>query len=315
MVVPMMRPDVFSALASHAGDALFELSMPPSFAATIRTLRDHFESSWDVFFRAAAGGGPVRLRPLRRAARDVRLRRGLLARPGPARQGAASLHDRDGRLVPDVWERWLAHDPVRMAAGHGDALRSMRRIYLDAGKGDEYFLDLGAQAFSAELNKLGVEHTLDALRRQARRHRLPLSRSDPGADRGAERLTAAVVDPRLTAMTSRTAKRLTLLVPTIATSLLLVACEESVTIGGGTLEKTEIEDTVSKALTKKVGQAPASFVCPSDLDAKVGASETCTLTDDKGAEYDTTVTIDSVSDDGSSVHYDIRVADQPKSTG
>ena len=29
----------------------------------------------------------------------------------------------------------------------------MRRIYLDAGKGDEYFLDLGAQAFSDELTR------------------------------------------------------------------------------------------------------------------------------------------------------------------
>jgi dienelactone hydrolase len=48
-----------------------------------------------------------------------------------------------------------------MAAGHADALRSMKRIYLDAGKGDEYFLDLGAQAFSAELDKLGVDHTLE----------------------------------------------------------------------------------------------------------------------------------------------------------
>ena len=48
-----------------------------------------------------------------------------------------------------------------MAAGHAEALRSMRRIYLDAGKGDEYHLDLGAQAFSAELDPLGVEHTLE----------------------------------------------------------------------------------------------------------------------------------------------------------
>ena len=37
----------------------------------------------------------------------------------------------------------------------------MRRIYLDAGKGDEYHLDLGAQAFSNELTALGVDHTLD----------------------------------------------------------------------------------------------------------------------------------------------------------
>jgi dienelactone hydrolase len=48
-----------------------------------------------------------------------------------------------------------------MAPHHGDALRSMRRIYLDAGKRDEWFLDLGAQAFAGELERLGVDHTLE----------------------------------------------------------------------------------------------------------------------------------------------------------
>jgi len=60
-----------------------------------------------------------------------------------------------------VWGRWLELDPVRMAARHADALRGMRRIYLDAGRKDEYFLDLGAQAFAAELERLGVEYTLE----------------------------------------------------------------------------------------------------------------------------------------------------------
>ena len=66
-----------------------------------------------------------------------------------------------GRLVDDVWARWLERDPVRMAPRHADALRSMRRIYLDAGARDEWYLDLGAQAFSAELQRLGVAHTLE----------------------------------------------------------------------------------------------------------------------------------------------------------
>jgi dienelactone hydrolase len=48
-----------------------------------------------------------------------------------------------------------------MAPQHADALRSMHRIYLDAGKSDEYYLDLGAEAFAAELQKLGVEYTLE----------------------------------------------------------------------------------------------------------------------------------------------------------
>jgi hypothetical protein len=43
-----------------------------------------------------------------------------------------------------------------MARHHADALRSLRAIYIDAGKKDEYFLDLGAEAFRRELEELGI---------------------------------------------------------------------------------------------------------------------------------------------------------------
>jgi hypothetical protein len=59
-------------------------------------------------------------------------------------------------LVPEVWERWLAWDPVRMVAKHADALRSLKAIYIDAGKKDEWFLDLGAEAFRRALEGIGV---------------------------------------------------------------------------------------------------------------------------------------------------------------
>ena len=60
-----------------------------------------------------------------------------------------------------MWAQWLDLDPVRMARPHADALRSMRRIYLDAGRSDEDYLDLGATAFAEELEALGVKHTLE----------------------------------------------------------------------------------------------------------------------------------------------------------
>ena len=56
MVVPMLRPDVFGALASHAGDALFEACYLPEFPKAARMLRDDFDGSWDVFFERAARG-------------------------------------------------------------------------------------------------------------------------------------------------------------------------------------------------------------------------------------------------------------------
>ena len=60
------------------------------------------------------------------------------------------------REVPEVWRRWLALDPVRMVPLHAESLRSLRAIYIDAGRRDEWFLDLGAEAFRLELETIGV---------------------------------------------------------------------------------------------------------------------------------------------------------------
>jgi hypothetical protein len=159
MVVPMLRPDVFGALASHAGDALFEACYLPEFPEVARQLREQFDGSWDAFFEKARSADPPRSEWM-----------GLLEAygyaacysPDPREPGRALLpFDVNGRLLDDVWAQWLDKDPVRMAPAHADALRSMRRIYLDAGRSDEYYLDLGAQAFGAELDKLGVAHTLE----------------------------------------------------------------------------------------------------------------------------------------------------------
>jgi dienelactone hydrolase len=64
---------------------------------------------------------------------------------------------RTGVVRPEVWQRWLAWDPVRMVDRYADALRAQRAIWIDAGTKDDYFLDLGAEAFRAELGRIGVD--------------------------------------------------------------------------------------------------------------------------------------------------------------
>lgn len=160
MVVPMLRPDVFGALASHAGDALFEVCYQPEFPETARILRDKFEGSYDVFwkrFREAERfdfgtyGAPLDTYAMAAAYSPD------LEEPGKA---ILPFDVETGRLYDDVWQRWLAWDPVRMVPHNVDALRSMKLIYLEAGKSDEYNLDLGAQAVSKELDAARLEHEL-----------------------------------------------------------------------------------------------------------------------------------------------------------
>jgi hypothetical protein len=161
MVVPMMRPEVFGALASHAGDALFECSLLPEFPQVVRALRDRFENSWEVLRRRMAEAPAFDYGRFGTAFEIY----GYACcytpdadRPG---EGLVPFELGTGRLIEDVWERWLALDPVRMAPAHAAQLRSMRRIYLDAGRSDEAFLDLGARAFSEVLESLEVGHTIE----------------------------------------------------------------------------------------------------------------------------------------------------------
>jgi hypothetical protein len=43
-----------------------------------------------------------------------------------------------------------------MVDPYADALRSQRAIYIDAGRSDQFFLDLGAEAFRQALARIGV---------------------------------------------------------------------------------------------------------------------------------------------------------------
>jgi S-formylglutathione hydrolase FrmB len=159
MVVPMLRPDVFGALASHSGDALFEACYLPEFPSAARQLRDDFAGSWELLYKRMAGAERF---DFKRFAPFEIYGYAAAYSPDPAQPGKALLpFDEHGRLIDEVWEQWLLKDPVRMAPEHADALRSMRRIHLEAGTADEYYLDLGAQAFAAELDQLGVEYTLE----------------------------------------------------------------------------------------------------------------------------------------------------------
>jgi S-formylglutathione hydrolase FrmB len=154
MVTPMLRPDLFGGLVTHAGDALFEACYLPEFPQAARALRDHYDGSFERFWE------DFRSRPGRSRPGDAALVNewAMAACYSTDADGTVRLpfDPSTGRLVPEIWERWLAWDPVRMAPARADALRGLRAIWIDAGMSDEYYLDLGAEAFRQELEALGI---------------------------------------------------------------------------------------------------------------------------------------------------------------
>jgi hypothetical protein len=154
MVDPMLRPDVFGGLATHAGDALFEMCYLPDFRKSVRELRDKYDRSFDKFWE------DFHSRPPFSKDSDYHLLNDwcMAACYSADEDGTVHLpYDVEtGELRPEVWERWLAWDPVRMVPRHADALRGLKAIYIDAGRRDQFYLDLGAEAFRGELEKIGV---------------------------------------------------------------------------------------------------------------------------------------------------------------
>jgi S-formylglutathione hydrolase FrmB len=154
MITPMLRPDLFGGFATHAGDALFEACYLPEFRESARALRDHYGGSYETFW------ADFRSRPAFTKKSDAHLLNDwcMAACYSADEDGTVRLpfDTATGELIPEVWERWLAWDPVRMAPTYTDALSSLEAIYIDAGTGDEYYLDLGAEAFRRALEEIGV---------------------------------------------------------------------------------------------------------------------------------------------------------------
>jgi enterochelin esterase family protein len=79
--------------------------------------------------------------------------------PAPEPWGFSLPFDPEtGVTVPTVFEAWLKFDPLRAAAVHREALASLKLLYLDAGKSDEYQLQFGARLLSRELTRLRIKH-------------------------------------------------------------------------------------------------------------------------------------------------------------
>jgi enterochelin esterase family protein len=155
LVQGMRHPERFGAVACHSGDMCFEycyLGDVPKFCARVqnagglRAWLDGFEAA-----RQKKHEDMVALNILAMAAAYS---------PNPAAPFGIDLPCdlETGAFRPDVWERWLALDPIRLLDRHADALRSMKLLFLDCGTRDEWNLHLGLRLFGRRLDALGIRH-------------------------------------------------------------------------------------------------------------------------------------------------------------
>jgi len=157
LVLGMRHPDLFGGLACHSGDALFEYCYRNEFPLFVNGMEKY--GGPGAFLEQFETILPHQRSAVWHAAISV-IGMSACYSPNPESDLGfdlpCDLHT--GQLIPEVWEHWLAWDPVNLVDEHVEALRGMRCLYLDAGTRDEYHLHLGARALVRKLDAHGVTH-------------------------------------------------------------------------------------------------------------------------------------------------------------
>ncbi|HEY4690196.1 MAG TPA: alpha/beta hydrolase-fold protein [Anaerolineae bacterium] len=154
MVYGMRHPDVFGAVACHSGDMYFEYCYKPDFPKFLNAVNKAGGlDRWWAEFQA---------RP-KKEGKDIEavniLAMAAAYSPNPDAQPLPidfpfDLHT--GELRPDVWQRWLEHDPVYLAGRYAANLKKLRLLFIDCGTRDEYHLHYGARILVERLKALGA---------------------------------------------------------------------------------------------------------------------------------------------------------------
>jgi enterochelin esterase-like enzyme len=155
----MLHPDIFSLVADHSGDKWFEVTFKTLFPQLLRYANAVGEAGLAALL-ADPGSGLRAGAPF--TALDLLAMCACFSPTPKAKLGfdiPVDLHT--AALLPDVWGRWLAHDPIEIAAQHADALRSLNLLYFDCAKGDEYNLLYGTRLLTQKLAELKIPFSFE----------------------------------------------------------------------------------------------------------------------------------------------------------
>jgi enterochelin esterase-like enzyme len=153
------RPGLFAAVGSHAGDGLFEVSIRPTFTSVAITLdRAGGVAAFLSRFEQTGprGGGDFEAIAMIATAAAYAPEPDL-----PFPHLALPFDPGTGLPVPEIWQRFLDHDPVvrlerdPAALGPGSGGEAAL-VYLDAGDRDEHGLHFAARRITAQLTARGA---------------------------------------------------------------------------------------------------------------------------------------------------------------
>jgi enterochelin esterase family protein len=161
MRLAMRYPNVFKLMVTHSGDSAFEYCYMKDFADFIVGIQKYGKGHNAVgnFIR-----NEINMKqPKRKMFFPMLNAIGMAAcySPNPKRKEYNFDLPFDlytGEIIPEVWNRWLKFDPVRMVPKYKTNLKKLKMIFVDCGTRDEFNLHAGARIFCDKLRKNGINY-------------------------------------------------------------------------------------------------------------------------------------------------------------
>lgn len=149
--------DVFGHIGAQSADAYFEYGYLPEFPKAADALRK-------------AGGPEAWFRTMTTRALETRMRGDDHAVINVVAMSAAYSPKKGlplnlelpfdaytARLNEEVWQRWLAHDPVRFVPKYLSSFKQLTSLFVDCGARDEFHLQYGSRMVIDALRQGGVD--------------------------------------------------------------------------------------------------------------------------------------------------------------
>jgi len=159
LTLGMKHPGVFGAVACHSGDMGFDYCYRgdiPGFMTRVQNAGGL--SEWLDAFSAK----PHKTHDDFQALNILGMAAAYSPNPAAKPFGIDLPCDlATGAFREDVWKRWLSFDPLVMLEARAEALRSMKFLFVDCGRRDEFHLHHGARMFVRALEAKGITHVYE----------------------------------------------------------------------------------------------------------------------------------------------------------
>jgi len=161
MIHAMKYPQTWGAIANHSGDAYFEFVYWHDWPNTLNELAKHKKGGGDRVRRFL--NAVWKKEKLSQAEGHAIMNLCMAASYDPdprAPNGFRLPFDLDtGAAIPARWRQWRRHDPVNLVARYKKNLRTLKGIYIDCGRRDQYHIHFGSRLLSARLTAARIKHT------------------------------------------------------------------------------------------------------------------------------------------------------------